>query len=93
MQIKIHLMPEKPKINSTCLVFYKNNQFHPSICFYLDKTDDEIKELGLDEGFYKDAFRESYYETHQPDDWILAWVYLDEINDLVQDIKKGERND
>ena len=90
MEIKIHSIDEKPKGGELCLVFFHNNT---KLCRYLDKTDTQVEDLNLSEGFYENQHKESLFDTYIEPGWILAWVYLKEINEFIKKHIDGEPNE
>lgn len=86
MNIKLKLATEKPKIDSLCLVFYKERLFQPTICYYLDDTNITIEQFGDGEGFYESG--DEYAHNKVDPNIIHGWVDLDELDEKVH---RGEQ--
>lgn len=83
MQVKLNLLPKKPKINTLCLVFYKDPNMYPDICDYLDDTNIEVEQFGEGEGFYVRSDPVSDGPVNM--DWIRGWVDLYKIDKCLKD--------
>lgn len=82
MNVRIHTATEKPKIDSLCLVFYKDRLFQPTICYYLDDTNITIEQFGNGEGFYESG--DEYAHNKVDPNIIHGWVDLNELDEKVQ---------
>lgn len=81
MNIIFHKATEKPKPYTLCLVFF--DKLHPQICRYLDDTEQDVKDFGNGEGFYKDN------EPMSNGKWenFIGWIELEDLDKLVKETK------
>ena len=86
MNIKLKPATEKPKIDSLCLVFYKERLFQPTICYYLDDTNITIEQFGDGEGFYESG--DEYAHNKVDPNIIHGWV---DLNELDEKVHRGEQ--
>lgn len=83
MKIKIHAAEQMPKINTLCLVFYKERLFQPCVCYYLDDTDINIEQFGDGEGFYEAG--DEYAHNKVDPNIIRGWIDLYELDEKLKE--------
>ena len=84
INITFHKKTEKPKPGTLCLVFF-DRVLRARTCWYLDNTDEDVKEFGDGEGFYRDNEPMSEGAIKLED--IFGWISLKELDNLVKNTK------